>query len=155
MSDITKNKFVTQTDHMQLVYPDIRHADSVESAHACFSTDERWDRGKSTSSLYHHLSTRQWVYITRNTSAVFGKTSLGCIQNYLLQKWHLPYVLDVISAFLFTFAFGIYFQTKFFRFESSLYFRRARILRIYFVHNINKFVLSLKIFLGVGTFVMK
>ncbi len=72
----------------------------------------------------------------------------------LTAKWHPPYiVLDVVSALLLTFALRHIFRQN--CFESSLYFRRARIFRIYFVYNINKFVLSLKIFLGVGTVVTK
>ncbi len=76
-----------------------------------------------------------------------------------LQKWHTAYSLRRCFRFVTYVRFAAYFQTRFFLFEhveSFLYFRRARIylFRIYFIY-INKFVLSLKTFLGVGTFVIK
>ncbi len=63
-----------------------------------------------------------------------GKTSLGprMYLELLTTKWHPPYSLRRRFRFVTYVRFAAYFQTKFFHFESSLYFRRARIFRIYF-----------------------
>ncbi len=70
-----------------------------------------------------------------------------------LQKWHPPYSLRQSFPLSYSALRHIYRQDTSFL-VAFLYFQRVRIFRTYFIY-INKFLLSLKIFLGVGTFVVK